>query len=66
MVMGRLQQRSWTAEDGSARSVVAILQRSSSDLPAIFQYRVVGCPCIDVKSELGTTACREASYDIPR
>jgi single-strand DNA-binding protein len=25
VVMGRLQQRSWTAEDGSARSVVAIV-----------------------------------------
>ena len=25
MVMGRLQQRSWTAEDGSARSVVEVV-----------------------------------------
>jgi single-strand DNA-binding protein len=25
VVMGRLQQRSWTAEDGSARSVVEIV-----------------------------------------
>jgi single-strand DNA-binding protein len=27
VVMGRLQQRSWTAEDGSARSVVSVLVR---------------------------------------
>jgi single-strand DNA-binding protein len=25
IVMGRLQQRSWTAEDGSARSVVEVV-----------------------------------------
>jgi single-strand DNA-binding protein len=25
MVVGRLQQRSWTAEDGSARSVVEVV-----------------------------------------
>jgi single-strand DNA-binding protein len=25
VVVGRLQQRSWTAEDGSARSVVEVL-----------------------------------------
>jgi single-stranded DNA-binding protein len=26
VVMGRLQQRSWTAEDGSARSVVEVVR----------------------------------------
>jgi single-stranded DNA-binding protein len=28
VVVGRLQQRSWTAEDGSARSVVEVVPRS--------------------------------------
>jgi single-strand DNA-binding protein len=32
VVVGRLQQRSWTAEDGSARSVVSMQSRELGDV----------------------------------
>jgi single stranded DNA-binding protein len=35
VVVGRLQQRSWTAEDGSARSVVEVVGRGAGAEPAL-------------------------------
>jgi single-strand DNA-binding protein len=34
VVVGRLQQRSWTAEDGSARSTVEVVARRAGGKPA--------------------------------
>jgi single-strand DNA-binding protein len=35
VVVGRLQQRAWTAEDGSARSVVEVVAEESGAEPAV-------------------------------
>ncbi len=35
VVVGRLQQRSWTAEDGSARSIVEVAGRRAGTEPAV-------------------------------
>jgi single-strand DNA-binding protein len=35
VVLGRLQQRSWTAEDGSARSVVEVVAKELGPSPAL-------------------------------
>jgi single-strand DNA-binding protein len=35
VVVGRLQQRTWTAEDGSARSIVEVLAEEAGPGPAV-------------------------------
>ena len=40
VVMGRLQQRSWTAEDGSARSVVEAVRDHLEEIPDETGYSV--------------------------
>jgi single-stranded DNA-binding protein len=35
VVVGRLQQRTWTAEDGSARSVVEVVAKELGPSPAL-------------------------------
>jgi single-strand DNA-binding protein len=42
VVMGRLQQRSWTAEDGSARSVVEVVRDHLEEIRDETGYSVPG------------------------
>jgi single-stranded DNA-binding protein len=43
MVVGRLQQRSWTAEDGSARQVVEVVAEELGPEPAIGDLHAGQC-----------------------
>jgi single-strand DNA-binding protein len=43
VVMGRLQQRAWTAEDGSARSLVEVVAEGLGPSPASRS----ACPAIE-------------------